>query len=221
MIHWHIEKFSNYFVELFIKRFSDALLELKALNIPVASFLSNSRSNDLINMLRIFKCPYDEVNCKKYCSSIESKKFPCNPGPDYVPVLDRKLIGQFFKEKKSSLGSRTILFKSTSKILNLYPDELKVYFFYINTGTETARVEIPEYVASDENLLDLIHNVVFLQCKVGFGYPVTLSEAHLQAVVNKNDRQIFYDLIKEQMLQDKRSIVRLSSKELRKRISFS
>ncbi len=90
----------------------------------------------------------------------------------------------------------------------------------MNTGSEIARVEIPSYVANDKSLLDLTHNAVSLQCKVGFGYPITLSEAHLQAVVNKTDRQVFYDLIKEQLLKGKQVQVRLSNKELKKRVSF-
>ncbi len=220
LIHWHIERFSNYFIENFIKRFSDAMHELKTLHIPVASFLSNSRSNDLINMLRIYKCPYESVDCKKYCTNLDSRNLPCNPCSDYSPVLDRRLIERFFTDKKAKSGTRTVLFKSNSKILNYYPDDLKVSFFYMNTGSEIARVEIPSYVANDKGLLDLTHNAIALQCKVGFGYPVTLSEAHLQAVVNKTDRQVFYDLIKEQLLKGKQSPVRLSSKELKKRVSF-
>lgn len=220
LIHWHIEKFSEIYIEKFIKRFSDALLELKSLHIPVASFLSNSRSNDLINMLRVFKCPYEAVDCKKYCSNIDSKNFPCNPTADYKPILDRKLVERYLIKNKSKAGTRTILFKSNSKILNYYPEELKIFFFYINTGTEVARVELPCYVVNDNKLLNLIHNVTALQCKVGYGYPVTLSEAHLQAVVSKADRQIFYDLIREQILKTSQTPVKLSYKELKKRVSF-
>jgi len=220
LIHWHIEKFSSRFIENFIKRFSDAMHELKSLRIPVASFLSNSRSNDLINMLKIYKCPYESVDCKKHCGSLDSRNLPCNPCQNYAPVLDRRLIEKYFNAQTAKPGTRTILFKSNSKILNYYPDDLKVSFFYMNTGSEIARVEIPSYVANDKSLLDLTHNTVSLQCKVGFGYPITLSEAHLQAVVNKTDRQVFYDLIKEQLLKGKQVQVRLSNKELKKRVSF-
>ncbi|MBI2996458.1 MAG: DNA double-strand break repair nuclease NurA [Candidatus Melainabacteria bacterium] len=219
-IHWHLEKFSNAFIESFIKRFSDALFELKSLNIPVASFLSNSRSNDLINMLKIYKCPYELVDCKKHCSDINSKNLPCNPMPDYKPVLDRRLVEKFLPVNQSNLGNRTVAFKSNSKILNYYPNDLKVLFFYMNTGTEIARVELPYYVASDDKLMNLLHNVLALQCKVGFGYPIVLGEAHLQAVVSKNDRRVFYDLIREQLLKNSQRPVALSSKELKKRISF-
>ena len=220
LIHWHIEKFSSVFIKHFIDRFSTAISKLKALNIPVGSFLSNSRSNDLINMLKIFKCPYDFVDCKKHCSNLDTRNLPCNPSLDYKPVYDRRLIEKLFVDKKAETGTRTILFKSNSKILNYYPEDLKVFFFYINAGTEIARVEFPAYVAKEKKMLDLLHNAVTLQCKAGFGYPVTLSEAHLQAVVKRQDREIFYDLIREELLKTKNVQVRLSSKELRKRVSF-
>ena len=220
LIHWHIAKFPASFLAEFIDRFSCAAHELKELGIPLASFISNSRSNDLINMLRIFKCPYDFVDCKKYCSGVLSKDFPCNPTLDYAPVMDRKIVERLFSCKNASHGARTILFKSNNDVLNFYPDDLKVLFFYMNTGTEVARVEIPSYVAKDENMLSLLHNVLSLQCKVGFGYPVVLSEAHLEAVVNKNDRQVFYDLVKTHMLKNTKTLVKISTKELRKRISF-
>lgn len=219
LIHWHIEKFNSVFISKFIERFSNAMYELKSLEIPIASFLSNSRSNDLINMLKIYKCPYESVDCKKHCSNINSKSLPCNPTLDYKPVLDRRVIEKYFVDLKSPPGTRTALFKSNSKILNLYNEDLKIYFFYINTGREIARVELPSYVANNPSLLEIIHNAISLQCKVGFGYPIVLSEAHLQAVVTKKDRDIFYDLIKDHSLK-RNSKIQISNKELKKRISF-
>lgn len=220
LIHWHIEKLNIKLIEQFISRLSNALLELKTMNIPVASYISSSRSNDFINMLKVFKCPFDTVDCKKNCSSVSSKNLPCNPMQEYKPVLDRVLLNKFFKENNSKPGDRTILLKSNSNILNYYPDDLKIQFFYINTGTEVSRVEIPNYVAHNKELLELVHNTVVLQCNVGYGYPVVISEAHLQAVVTKSDRQVFYDLIKEQFLKGSKSPIKLSTKELKKRVSF-
>ncbi len=219
LIHWHIDKFNNCFIESFIKRYSSAMEELKALNIPVISFLSNSRSNDLINMLKIYNCKFDTVDCRKNCSSYTSKDLPCNPTINYKPVFDRKLIEHYFINIKTTPGSRTSLFKSNSKILDLYNDDLKIYFFYINTGTEIARVELPKYVAKNKELLSFVQNAITLQCKVGFGYPIALSEAHHQAVVTKKDREVFYDLIRNQNVKSNQKVL-ISNKELRKRISF-
>ena len=219
LIHWHLENFSSLFIERFIERFSNALTELKNMDIPVASFLSNSRSNDLINMLRIYKCPYEAVDCKRHCKDLDYAKLPCNPGLDYKPVLDRRLVQKSFANKNAIIGTKTNLFKSNNKILEFYPDDFKIYFFYISSTSEIARIEIPAYVAFNKNMLDMIHNVIALQCRVGFGYPVVLSEAHNLAVVRRNDREVFYNLIKEQILKSGRSS-KISNKEFKKRISF-
>ena len=96
LIHWHIEKFNGIYIEHFIKRFSDALLKLKSMNVVIAGFLSNSRANDIVNMLKIFKCPYETINCKKYCTNISYKDLPCNPTLNYKSVLDRRIIERFF-----------------------------------------------------------------------------------------------------------------------------
>lgn len=220
LIHWHIEKFSPAFIESFMNRFTKAMLEFKALNIPVASYISSSRSNDTINMLRVFRCPYDSTDCKKYCSGINSKNYPCNPTINYKPVFDRRLYEKLFKDNQSSIGSRSILFKSNSKILNYYSEELKISFFYFFTGREVSRVEIPNFVANNSSLLETLQKALTLQCTVGYGYPVSLSEAHIQAVVTKNDRSLFYELIKEKCLRSASNKITLSSKELKKRISF-
>jgi len=220
LIHWHLKTFNNIYVEHFIQRFSKAILELKEHRIPLISYISSSRSNDIINMLRIYKCPYEKVDCRKNCHGVPSKSLPCNPSQNYKSILDRKLIEKYLVEKQASNGTRTAIFKSNNSILELYPSDIKVCFFYFHTGYEVARVEIPAYVANDNQLLHLAHNALKLQCKVGFGYPVVLSEAHNQAVVSKKDRQIFYDLLKEHYLKQSGAKVNLSTKELRKRISF-
>lgn len=220
LIHWHLERFNKTYAELFIKRFSDAMHSLKSLGIPIAGFLSNSRSNDVINMLRLFKCPFDFVDCKKYCYNTNSQNLPCNPTPDYTPVFDRRLVEENFKRLNAKERTRTILFKSNNKILNYYPEDLKVFFFYMSTQNEVARIEVPSYVTNDSKLFDMLYNVISLQCELGSGYPLTLSEAHLQAVVTQSDRQLFYNLIAEQLIKNSHASIKLSNKEFRKRVSF-
>ena len=56
-------------------------------------------------------------------------------------------------------------------------------------------MEVPRWVVQDENLLSLSHSLILDQCRRGQGYPVAISEAHEQAVLNGQDRQIFKDLL--------------------------
>ena len=65
------------------------------------------------------------------------------------------------------------------------------YFFYLNSGTEIARVEVPDWVADNRELLARGHAMLVRQCELGLGYPVVISEAHEQAVVSGHDRAEF------------------------------
>jgi len=51
--------------------------------------------------------------------------------------------------------------------------------------------------------LNLTHNIVLDQCKRGQGYPVALSEAHEKAVVTGVDREQFWELVEESLIEEK------------------
>ena len=88
-------------------------------------------------------------------------------------------------------GERSGLFGSGARINEDYGDHC-ISFFYLNVGDEVVRIEVPKYVAANEELLNLVHNCAFDQALKGRGYPVCLSEAHEQAVVRAADREAFY-----------------------------
>ena len=64
-------------------------------------------------------------------------------------------------------------------------------------------VEIPQWVAKDESLLNLTHGLILDQCQRGLGYPVALSEAHEKAVVTTADREEFWQLVESLMVEEK------------------
>src|SRR5690606_25137409 len=92
----------------------------------------------------------------------------------------------------------------------------RIGFFYINVGSEIARVEAPDYVLEDQELLDRLHWAIYYQAQKGMGYPVALQEAHHFAVVKREEREAFFRLVEGQFV--KQGIpCRVTSKELRKR----
>ncbi len=99
------------------------------------------------------------------------------------------------------VGARTAVFDSNSSILNKYPDEQRVVFFYVNTGLEIGRVEVPRWVSDDPQLLDRTHALILDQCQRGRGYPVVLQEAHELAVINMADRRLIELLVEREMAQ--------------------
>ena len=65
------------------------------------------------------------------------------------------------------------------------------HFYYLNGGAEIARVEAPDWLADDPELLALSRAMLVKQCQLGLGYPVAVSEAHEQAVISGHDRAEF------------------------------
>ncbi|GAI97134.1 unnamed protein product, partial [marine sediment metagenome] len=99
-------------------------------------------------------------------------------------------------------GERSALFISPSKIVEKRYGLHRIYFFYLRVDDEVARVEIPQWVATDKELLNLVHALVLDQCRRGLGYPVALSEAHEQAVVTAADREQFWQLVDSSLVEE-------------------
>jgi GNAT superfamily N-acetyltransferase len=113
-------------------------------------------------------------------------------------VQDKELFSALL-----SPGERSALFVSQSSVVRKRYGEHRVYFFYIKTEEEIARVEIPQWVAENRELLNLTHALVLDQCRRGQGYPVALSEAHEQAVVTMADRESFWALVEASLVDEK------------------
>lgn len=177
----------------FLRPFLGALQRLRAQGIPVASYLSQPQSKDVVNSLRVEICDNDPVNCDK-CSYVAQRQRPiCS---DLAGVLDR----QMFASLKP--GERSDIYKSSSKILRVGYGEHGVYFFYLNVGQEIVRLEVPQWVARDEEKFNLLQALVYDQCQRGRGYPSALQEAHEQAVITGPERRVVESLVEEALAKE-------------------
>lgn len=197
--------------------FLPAMEELRQLarNRPLAlaSYISLPRSTEVVNALRLDSglCHYEAANCDLHCRMLRPGQRPCD---GVSGVLDRELFESLLGE-----GERSDLFSSTSSIVEGYYGDHRVEFYYLNAGSELARVEIPRWVAQDDSLVDVTHALLVDQCRKGHGYPVAVSEAHEQAVVTVGDREEFR-LIVEDALQRRRLPVYTSEKNRSKRTKW-
>ena len=121
------------------------------------------------------------------------------PGREGAPGLARRapygVMDLEIFERHLPAGHRSALFESTGHPLAAHQAGHFVAGFYLNTGTEIARVELPTWAAEDGRSVDLVHAVLIDQCRRGDGYPTVLVEAHEQAVVTARDRRAFADLL--------------------------
>ena len=196
LILWGLEAYPDFVGDVLLhKGFLTCLDKMKKLNndrcVSIASYISFPRSTDVVNTLRVAVCPHEAANCDEFCPP--GKERDCD---SMTGVRDRDIFSKLLEE-----GERSELFISPSKVVKEHYGDHRVHFFYLNTGDETARIEIPQWVAQSEQLLNLTHSLVLDQCRRGHGYPVALSEAHEQAVVTGADRENFWTLVESEMIE--------------------
>ena len=197
LILWGLEAYPEFVTEALLdKGFLTYLDDIRKLNngkrLGLASYISFSRSTDVVNALRVAICPHDPADCDRYCATNEKRDCDTVAG-----VQDRELFLNLL-----SRGERSAVFISQSSIVRKHYGVHQVYFFYLRLDDEVARVELPRWVATDENLLSLVHSLVLDQCQRGQGYPVALSEAHEKAVVTGADRENFWQLVDSSLVEE-------------------
>jgi hypothetical protein len=197
LVLFGMQNFPGFVVEEIVdKGFLTALNTLHQLTLSrklcLASYISFPRSDEVINALRVAICPQEHVDCDASCQMGE-------PACDVLSgVNDRMLFSEWLK-----IGERSALFVNPSQIVEKHYGRHQVYFFYLRVEDEIARVEIPAWIAMRPDLLELTHALVLDQCRRGQGYPVSLSESHEQAVVTGADRELFWGLVEEALVEEK------------------
>jgi len=197
LILWGLEAYPEFVTETLLDNGLLSYLEdMRSVSqdkqFALASYISFPRSTDVVNALRVAICPNDPPDCDRYCLNRDRE---CDA---VAGVQDRALFASLL-----SRGERSALFTSQSSIVGRRYGQHRVYFFYLRVDDEIARVEIPQWVATDENMLNLTHSLIVDQCRRGHGYPVALSEAHEQAVVTTADRENFWQLVESSLVEER------------------
>ena len=159
--------------------------------VAVAAYISRPQTTEVAGAVRSVLCGRDDAECTRRCSARRSDLMQCDAAAGFD---DREL----FDAVLTAPGQRSPLYHS-GRVASRFAVGRTVgaewsHFYYLNSGTETARVEVPEWVANDAGLLALGHSLLARQCELGLGYPVVIAEAHEQAVVSGRDREEFRKL---------------------------
>ncbi|MGB3491627.1 MAG: DNA double-strand break repair nuclease NurA [Elainellaceae cyanobacterium] len=211
LIHWFLDPLPLEARDRLLPPMLAAWDRLKQAGIPLVGYLSASRSGEVLNLLRLQTCPYEEPDCATHCPG-STDTAPCHV---LAPLRDTAIWMTQLQP-----GQRSPIFRSASRILSNYGDHA-IHFCYIHVGAEIARLEFPAWVASDPQLLDTALTLTIAQVQKGYGYPVALAEAHNQAVVRGGDRARFFALLEHQMIRAGLQNIGTSYKEARKRGSIA
>lgn len=193
LIQWEIKETSETYKNNFVKNFQRMILIAEQLKEPLAGYISGTHSRDVMEMIRIFLEMKGEDFDKQLLSIIKDA--------DIFKIILRK-------------EERSAIFRSNAPILNLY--KAPIYFFFLNVGSEVVRIEIPEFIAFDNDLLEKTCALILSQSNKGEGYPVVLKEAHEQAVIKSSERvfieELFIDFLRKKGIMFNQNYKFLSKK---------
>jgi hypothetical protein len=157
------------------RRTKDALDQLAAAGpaLSIGAYVSASRSADVVTSLRCL----DPM------------------APAAWPQSDGLLFGRMLED-----GHRSAIFRAQSRrrvqVEALLPEHA-ICFFYLASGGDIARVELPHWAATPGRVARL-HAALVDQCQRCGGYPRVLQEAHEQAVISTGDRIAFSRLLESE-----------------------
>lgn len=211
LIQWQLERiFVPKLRKKLIQSFLRSLETAKTEEVPILGYISSTKARDLCNTLALANCPGD-LNTKSDLCKNCGQKVECQA---LGLVTDAMLFSRLLR-----VGERSSVFKSRASILTQYTPSNHIFFFYLRTESEVARIEVPKWVVDDESLLELVHSTTLQQVEKGLGYPIILSESHNQAVVTSRDRMFFIEHLREAFGKSHLSITE-SDKRKSKRIRF-
>ena len=158
--------------------------------VALAAYTSKPQTTEVAGSVRVALCGQDDAECTRRCSVRRSDVMHCDAAAGFD---DRELFEALLEP-----GQRSPLYQSgrvaSRFAVGVTLGEEWSHFYYLHSGTEIGRVEVPGWVASDPVLLALSHGMLAQQCELGLGYPVVIAEAHEQAVITGRDRDEFRKL---------------------------
>ena len=212
LIPWSIDHMPDSYQREFVDRMLVVLDVFLAERIPIIGYVSHSRSADVVNNMRVWRCPFPSSRCQTFCGHLNEEDFPCSA---IWPLSDRSLLAsQLPKHHRSGM------FSSGSRWSTMMGGRHNVCFCYLATDEEVARLEMPRWMYDDKEMLDLAISVALSQSVKGQGYPIALAEAHNLAVIRQADRKHFFDLLTSHLVSTGVDRVSVSQKERHKRRSI-
>ena len=195
---WDLQRgnYPRYVSEALIdRRLRNALGRLRTASedgrpLTMAAYTSRPRTAEVAGAVRISLCGSDSAECTRHCSARRSDLTQCDTAAGFD---DRELFEAVLEPGHRSPWYQSGRLSSRFSVGMELGEEWS-HFYYLHSGTEVARVEVPDWVAHNPQLLAMSHSMLAKQCQLGFGYPVAISEAHEQAVITGHDRAEFRKL---------------------------
>jgi hypothetical protein len=161
------------------KEYLAALRQLHENGASTAGYIDRPRGDLLVRLLEIATLSRDEL---EKAGQRETRRL--------LGVADADLFQSLLAP-----GERSAIFGIQSRNADQYAGALALHFFYLNVGRDLehpypVRVEIPAWVAGNQQMLDDLHSTLVDQCQI-LGtrtYPYLLHRSHEVAVVTQDEK---------------------------------
>jgi len=187
-----------------LETYLQVLNRLKELGVTTAGYVDKPAANLVIRLLEVAMLP------KELLAEVK-KTYPLKG------VSDRYLFQDLLKP-----GERSAIFAIQSRSALKYQDNLALHFFYLNVGRSghswPVRVEVPAWVAQNQEMLDNLHSVLVHQCRIlaNRPYPYLLHRAHEAAVVSLEEKDQVTQMIALELRQRGVEVDEISNKQFAK-----
>lgn len=150
-----------------LERYQRSMERIRKAGVALAGFIDRSQSSDLLKLMSLAK--WNEQD-NRYTGLTDTDVFLNHLPPKHRSATFRLHLPIGVPQQRRD---RTI------------------YFFYLKTSSEDqiARIEVPEWVVLDPNLMELVHAGILMECQATNGFPYSLIRAHELAVVTDGERQ--------------------------------
>ena len=160
-----------------LSEYIDQLHEIQRRDLTLAGYVDTPGADLVIRMLEIARA--------------DTQVGPASRG--HRPLrgaTDRHLFGSLLGP-----GCRSAVFELISSSRPRYSGDLAIHFFYLNVGDEShpivARVEVPKWVAADQQRIRTLHATLLEQCRFlgARPYPYILHRAHETARITPHEKE--------------------------------
>ncbi|HET7011005.1 MAG TPA: DNA double-strand break repair nuclease NurA [Anaerolineales bacterium] len=165
-------------VRRILEEYLSRMDDLRKHGAALAGLISRPRSVNLLALLHVAAMEESSVTPET------AQRLP------FAGLTDQRLMADHLPIGARS--ARTILTSPLNREFAARGHEVQA--FYLNTGGDIARVEVPAWVGEDPQAMARVHAGLVEQCRVT-GVPYVLVRAHELAVVRQPDRQALDDLL--------------------------
>jgi hypothetical protein len=191
LLPWMPQRLSDAEQQRQVAEFAGELRRLRQAQAVPVGYVDRPRSANVLRLLHLAELSTDQVTKEQL------RRF--NP---YRGLSDRALFA-YLKP-----GQRSGLFAATSEINTSYAQAgHRIFFCYLNVAwrpgegqARIVRVEMPEWTTRDEARLDQALAAVRADCRVT-EYPYVLTRAHEVAVVTRQEREAFEQMLRVALMQ--------------------